>query len=307
MATVNKWVKQQCLFVKYELTVPLTDFVIKIKKVKGGRRMNHIRMAVVTCILMIFLAPSVTSSAAGCGGTVSQNTTAALQKIDYGNNATIAQLLVGLTYIERLYDFDMGEHNIRDVLLYEQKPYGASYDVLDWLIRIGGAGGDTLKISNNVNVFGGEKLFSYVTSPMTLGAFLEENRQKWIPDTPMNEWFLQESRAYILPLLTVSEDSVYVIVDCYIDRNIKKTDPVRYAKLRETFRQQLEQAAKQQSSFIDLWYRMAKPEKRGLLSSNRIVLDSLRIDPDTTIQWSDRDPLLRLKSTDRAGAGNVCP
>ena len=380
--------------------------------------MNPIKIAVVTCILMIFLAPSVTSSAAGCGGTVSQNTTTALQKIDYGNNATIAQLLapsrysladklnkkteiarregkspaditdeqaiselnqdnvkvmsfedafakvqaeigeiiqkvvdstagaegkgaafftdkinqnkekllLGLTYLERLYDFDMGEHNIRDVLLYEQKPYGVSYDVLDWLIRIGGAGGDTLKISNNVNAFGWGKLFSYVTSSMTLGAFLEENRQKWIPDTSLNEWFLQESRAYILdqssewdsshtglykrlyddsafrayilPLLTVSEDSVYVIansatitygiVDCYIDRNIKKTDPVHYAELRETFRQQLEQAAKQQSSFIDFWYRMAKPEKRGLLSSSRIVLDSLRIDPDTTIQWSDK-------------------
>ncbi len=380
--------------------------------------MNPIKIAVVTCILMIFLAPSVTSSAAGCGGTVSQNTTTALQKIDYGNNATIAQLLapsrysladklnkkteiarregkspaditdeqaiselnqdnvkvmsfedafakvqaeigeiiqkvvdstagaegkgaafftdkinqnkekllLGLTYLERLYDFDMGEHNIRDVLLYEQKPYGVSYDVLDWLIRIGGAGGDTLKISNNVNAFGWGKLFSYVTSSMTLGAFLEENRQKWIPDTSLNEWFLQESRAYILdqssewdsshtglykrlyddsafrayilPLLTVSEDSVYVIansatitygiVDCYIDRNIKKTDPVHYAELRETFRQQLEQAAKQQSSFIDFWYRMAKPEKKGLLSSSRIVLDSLRIDPDTTIQWSDK-------------------
>ena len=233
---------------------------------------------------------------------------------------------MGLTYIERLYDFDMGEHNIRDVLFYGQEPYGVSYDVLDWLITIGGAGGDTLKISNNVNVFGSGKLFSYVTSSMTLDAFLEENRQKWIPDTSMNEWFQQESRAYILdrssdwdsshtnlykrlygdsifcayilPLLTVSEDSVYVIansatitygiVDCYIDRNLKKTDPVRYAELRETFRQQLEQTAKQQSSFINLWYRVAKPEKRGLLSSSRIVLDSLRIDPDTTIQWSDK-------------------
>ena len=161
---------------------------------------------------------------------------------------------------------------------------------------------------------------------MTLDAFLEENRQKWIPDTSVNEWFQQESRAYILdrssdwdsshtnlykrlygdsifrayilPLLTVSEDSVYVIansatitygiVDCYIDRNLKKTDPVRYAELRETFRQQMEQTAKQQSSFINLWYRVAKPEKRGLLSSSRIVLDSLRIDPDTTIQWSDK-------------------
>lgn len=381
--------------------------------------MKRIRIAVtVVFIMMVLGAPSVTSSAASCGETVSQDTTAVLQAVDYESNATIGKLLapsrysmsdklnkkteiarregkspadisdeqaiqelnqdnvkvmsfeeaftevqagigeiirrvvdstagaedkgaafftekirqnkekllLGLTYIERLYDFDMGEHNIRDVLLYEPGSYGISVDVLDWMIQIGGAGGDTLKISNNANVFGYRKLFWSVTSSPTLEAFLEENRKKWMPDTPLNEWFLQESRAYILdkssawdsnnigiyrrlyddslfrsyilPLLTVSEDSVYVIansatitfgiVDCYIDRNIKATDPVRYAQLREQFRQQLEQAAKQQREFIDLWYRMAKPEKRSLLSSNRIVLDSLRIDAGTIIQWSDK-------------------
>ena len=238
------------------------------------------------------------------------------------------KLLLGLTYIERLYDFDMGDHNMKDVLLYESKPYlyGQIEDVLDWLIYIGGRGGDTLKISNNPNVFGYGKMFWPVTSSGTLDAFLEEYRQKWIKDTSMDEWFLQESpayileklsdwdskdmglykrlyddttsRAYILPLLTVSEDSIYMIansatitygiVDCYIDRNLKETDPTRYGELREKFQQQLEKAAEQQKAFIDVWYRIATPEKKNLLSSNRIVLDSLRIDPDTTVQWSDK-------------------
>ncbi len=236
------------------------------------------------------------------------------------------KVLLGLTYLERLYDFNMGEHNMKDVLLYKPGSYGVTVDVLDWLIQIGGAGGDTLKISNNANVFGYRKLFWSVTSAGTLESFLEESRQKWIPDTPMNEWFVQESpayilekssawdgkgtgiykrlyddavsRAYILPLLTVSEDSIYVIanpatitygiVDCYIDRNLREADPARYSELREKFQQQLEQAANQQKAFIDVWYRIAKPEKKGLLSSNRTVLDSLRIDPDTTVQWSDK-------------------
>lgn len=380
--------------------------------------MKNIRITTAIFIMMVLFIPSMTTLAASCGETVSQNTTKDLQAIDYENNDTIGKLLapsrysmseklnkkteiakregkspadisdeqavtelnqdnvkvmsfedafakvqaeigeiiqrvvdntadaeskgdayftnkiqqnkekllLGLTYLERLYDFDMGEHNIKDVLLYEPGSYGVSVDVLDWLIQIGGAGGDTLKISNNANVFGYRKLFWSVTSSATLEAFLEENRQKWIPDTPMNEWFLQESPAYILenlsswdsndtgiytrlyhdttsqafilPLLTVSEDSVYVIansatitygiMDCYIDRNLRETDPARYDELREKFRQQLEQAAEQQKAFIDVWHRIAKPEKQGLLSSNRIVLDSLRIDPDTTIQWSDK-------------------
>lgn len=236
------------------------------------------------------------------------------------------KLLLGLTYLERLYDFDMGGHNIKDVLLYEPGSYGVPVDVLDWLIQIGGSGGDTLKISNNANVFGYRKPFWPVTYSATLEAFLEENRQKWIPDTPMNEWFLQESpayilekssdwggkdtglykrlyddtatRAHILPLLTVSEDSIYMIansatitygtVDCYIDRNLRETNPARYRELREEFRKNMEKAAEQQKAFIDFWHRIAKPEKKGTLLSNRMVLDSLRIDPDTTVQWSDK-------------------
>jgi len=112
---------------------------------------------------------------------------------------------------------------------------------------------------------------------MTLEAFLEKNRQKWIPGIPMNQWFVQQSpayilentsswdskntgiykrlydnttyRAYILPLLTVSEDSVYLIansatitlgiMDCYIDRNLRETDPLRHRQLCEKFRQQM--------------------------------------------------------------------
>lgn len=241
------------------------------------------------------------------------------------------ELLLGLSYLERLYNFNMGDQNIKDILIYAPDTYGVQVDALDWLIKIGSAGGDTLKLSNSANVFGWRGLFSNITSSMTLNAFLEENRQKWIPDTSMNDWFLEAShacitekmsswdekadiglynrlyedssfRSYILPLLTVSEDSVYVIansatitfgiVDCYVDRELRDTDSVRYEEKREQFRQQLEQMATQQRDFIDLWYRIAKPEVRGQLSSNRVVLDSLRIYADSTVsasaEWSAR-------------------
>lgn len=237
------------------------------------------------------------------------------------------QLLLGISYLDRLYDFNMGDQNIKDILIYAPGSYGVQVDALDWLIKIGNAGGDTLKISNNTKVFGWGKLFSGITTSMTLQAFLEENRKKWIPDMSLDEWFLQESHAlivekksssyadtglysrlygdaalqsHILPLLTVSEDSVYVIansatitygiVDCYVDRDLKITDPVRYGQQWEQFRQQLEQIAGQQSAFIDLWYRIAKPGVRGQLTSNRVVLDSLRIYADNTVsaqtEWS---------------------
>ena len=241
------------------------------------------------------------------------------------------KLLLGLTYLNRLYDFNMGGHNLMDALLCESKP--SKYitypnfigNVPDWLIYIGGIGGDKLKVSKNAAAFGFGSPFWPITDTESLDAFLEEYRKKWIPNTSMDEWFLQESpafivenssawdqknagiyrrlydnpefRSYILPLLTVSEDSIYMIansatitfgiVDCYIDRNLKP-DPARYGELREKFRQQMKQAAKQQSAFIDFWHRIATPEQKGNFSSNRVVLDSLRIDPDTTVQWSDK-------------------
>lgn len=241
------------------------------------------------------------------------------------------KLLLGLTYLNRLYDFEMDGHNFRDALLCESKPYryityyGFIDNVPDWLIYIGGTGGDKLKISKSASAFGSGSPFYPITTATSLDAFLEEYRKKWIPNTSMDEWFLQESpafiaenrsswdqkntgiyrrlydnpefRSYILPLLTVSEDSIYMIansatitfgiVDCYIDRNLK-TNPVRYGELREKFRQQMKQAAKQQSAFIDFWHRIATPEQKGKFSSNRVVLDSLRIDSGATVQWSDK-------------------
>lgn len=245
------------------------------------------------------------------------------------------KLLLGITYFERLYDFNMGEKNLKDELFYRSIPYDARLgieNVLDWLIYIGQAGGDRLKISKNAD----NSVFSYMFGPVisnvyTLGDYLENRKGKWMPDTSLDEWFLQESgayilerpsdwdskgggiysrlygnsvsRAYILPLLTASEDSVYVIansatvtygiVDCYIDRTAKGTDPARYEQLKEKFRKQLEVAANQQRAFIDFWHRIVKPEKSGELLLGGVVVDSMRIDsnnPNAGAQseWSDK-------------------
>lgn len=135
-------------------------------------------------------------------------------------------------------------------------------------------------------------------------------------DTSLDEWILEAGNAYIvekrsswdgaadrglysrlygdaalqnhiLPLLAVSQDSIYVIVnsasitygivDCYVDRTLKDTDPALYTEKLGEFRQELESIADQQKEFIDLWYRIAKPDKRGQLITNRVILDSLRI------------------------------
>ncbi|CEQ02956.1 S-layer-like domain-containing protein [[Clostridium] sordellii] len=225
------------------------------------------------------------------------------------------KLLLGIAYIDRLYDFNIGNKNIKEILTYTPNYYGKQIDPLDWLIRIGGSGGEMLKVSNNLKAFA--NLFKgVVTDKGSLLSFLEDNKNRFAPNIKMEEWFKKASKAiiveqpsqsnpnattnlysklsseiglqaHILPLLTVSENSIYVItnsatityglVDSYVDRSLKESNNTLYQEKINQFKQQLEKAAKQQHDFIEFWYRLGKPKVHSLLSTNRLVIDSLRI------------------------------
>lgn len=239
-------------------------------------------------------------------------------------------LLLGIAYIDRLYDFNIGNKNIKEILTYTPNYYGKQIDPLDWLIRIGGSGGEMLKVSNNLKAFA--NLFKgVVTDKDSLLSFLEDNKNRFEPNIKMEEWFKKASKAiiveqpsqsnpnattnlysklsseiglqaHILPLLTVSENSIYVItnsatityglVDSYIDRSLKESNNTLYQEKINQFKQQLEKAAKQQHDFIEFWYRLGKPKVHSLLSTNRLVIDSLRLYNSQTTnpskEWSPK-------------------
>ncbi|MBW4862600.1 MAG: S-layer homology domain-containing protein [Paeniclostridium sp.] len=240
------------------------------------------------------------------------------------------KLLLGIAYIDRLYDFNIGNKNIKEILTYTPNYYGKQIDPLDWLIRIGGSGGEMLKVSNNLKAFA--NLFKgVVTDKGSLLSFLEDNKNRFAPNIKMEEWFKKASKAiiveqpsqsnpnattnlysklsseiglqaHILPLLTVSENSIYVItnsatityglVDSYVDRSLKESNNTLYQEKINQFKQQLEKAAKQQHDFIEFWYRLGKPKVHSLLSTNRLVIDSLRIYNSQTTnpskEWSPK-------------------
>lgn len=240
------------------------------------------------------------------------------------------KLLLGISYIDRLYDFNIGNKNIKEILTYTPNYYGKQIDPLDWLIRIGGSGGEMLKVSNNLKAFA--NLFKgVITDKDSLLSFLEDNKNRFEPNIKMEEWFKKASKAiiveqpsqsnpnattnlysklsseiglqaHILPLLTVSENSIYVItnsatityglVDSYVDRSLKESNNTLYQEKINQFKQQLEKAAKQQHDFIEFWYRLGKPKVHSLLSTNRLVIDSLRIYNNQTTnpskEWSPK-------------------
>lgn len=240
------------------------------------------------------------------------------------------KLLLGLAYINRLYDFNIGSQNIKDILIYTPSYYGKEVDSLDWLIKIGGAGGEILKISNNPNAYL-RFLKGTITDEESLLSFLEDNKNRFEPDIEMDEWFRKTSKAiivekpskinhnalttlysklssenslqaHILPLLTVSENSIYAIsnsatitygiVDTYVDRNLKQNNAALYNEKVEQFKQQVEKGASQQQDFIEFWYRLSKPNVQSLLSTNRLVIDSLRVyssgTPAPSKEWSPK-------------------
>ena len=107
------------------------------------------------------------------------------------------KLLLGLAYINRLYDFNIGSQNIKDILIYTPSYYGKQVDSLDWLIKIGGAGGEILKISNNPNAYL-RFLKGTITDEESLLSFLEDNKNRFEPDIVMDEWFRKTSKAIIV-------------------------------------------------------------------------------------------------------------
>ena len=230
-------------------------------------------------------------------------------------NQNKEKVLIGLTYLDRMYNFNIGNKNIKDALLDTPEYFGKKVDLLDWLISIGGSGGETLKISNNQSAY--TKFFQgQITDSKSLLEFLETNKNILEPGVTMDTWFKNASNAlivekpskqnpgattslysklkseavlqsHILPLLNVSENSIYAIansatityglVDTYVDRTLKQSNPSEYKNKIETFKKEVEKAANQQSEFIEFWYRLAKPGVKSKLNSNRLVIDSLRI------------------------------
>lgn len=96
-----------------------------------------------------------------------------------------------------MYNFNIGNTNIKDIILDTPGYFGGTVDLLDWIISIGGSGGDTLKISNNKDAY--IKLFrGKITNSNSIIDFLETSVNKLAPGTTMDGWFKNASKAFIV-------------------------------------------------------------------------------------------------------------
>ena len=106
-------------------------------------------------------------------------------------------LLLGLTYLERWYNFKYDNASAKDLVLYHLDFFGKSNSsALDNVIELGKSGFNNLLSKNNVITY--NVLLSKNYGTKGLFKALEGYRKVFLPNTTNNDWFKTQSKAYIV-------------------------------------------------------------------------------------------------------------
>ena len=106
-------------------------------------------------------------------------------------------LLLGLTYLERWYNFKYDNASAKDLVLYHLDFFGKSNSsALDNVIELGKSGFNNLLAKNNVITY--NVLLSKNYGTKGLFKALEGYRKVFLPNTTNNDWFKKQSKAYIV-------------------------------------------------------------------------------------------------------------
>ena len=106
-------------------------------------------------------------------------------------------LLLGLTYLERWYNFKYDNASGKDLVLYHLDFFGKSNSsALDNVIELGKSGFNNLLAKNNVITY--NVLLSKNYGTESLFKALEGYRKVFLPNVSNNDWFKKQSKAYIV-------------------------------------------------------------------------------------------------------------
>ena len=106
-------------------------------------------------------------------------------------------LLLGLTYLERWYNFKYDNASAKDLVLYHLDFFGKSNSsALDNVIELGKSGFNNLLAKNNVITY--NVLLAKNYGIESLFKALEGYRKVFLPTTSNNDWFKKQSKAYIV-------------------------------------------------------------------------------------------------------------
>ena len=106
-------------------------------------------------------------------------------------------LLLGMSYLERWYNFSYDKVSVKDLVMYHLDFFGkGNASPLDTLIELGKSGFNNLLAKNNVDTYA----ISLASHHGTKDLFntLENYRKVFLPNTSNNDWFKTQTKAYIV-------------------------------------------------------------------------------------------------------------
>lgn len=118
------------------------------------------------------------------------------------------QILLGLSYINRFYNIQFGDTNIRDILAFNPSSFGnKTMTALDSLKKLGSMSYEEMKLTNSPQTF--TKYLSTITGKASLKEFLDSNRQLFTSDDA-DTWLKKSSQAMIVDKLSKENPSAHV-------------------------------------------------------------------------------------------------
>ena len=118
------------------------------------------------------------------------------------------QILLGLSYINRFYNIQFGDTNIRDILAFNPSSFGnKTMTALDSLKKLGSMSYEEMKLTNSPQTF--TKYLSTITGKDSLKEFLDSHRQLFTSDDA-DTWLKKSSQAMIVDKPSKENPSAHV-------------------------------------------------------------------------------------------------
>ena len=188
------------------------------------------------------------------------------------------RILLGLSYINRFYNIDFGDTNIRDILAYNPSSFGKK-DVtsLDWLKHLGSMSYDELKLTNSTKTF--EKYFGKITDKQTLLDFLDYNRMTFT-DMDGDTWLKKATKAIIVE--KSSKQKPDEKVDLYTKLT---TDPKKYGAEERKIESRRQQNVATLLGLVNI----KEPSVYVLTNIATVTYGNIGTYMDTSLEKTDKD------------------
>ncbi|HEM3166591.1 TPA: LPXTG cell wall anchor domain-containing protein [Streptococcus suis 92-1400] len=215
------------------------------------------------------------------------------------------KILLGLTYLERQYNFDFGNAKAKDLILLYPEVFGKDgVDALKTLIDMGTLSYTDVELSQSANTY--KKKIAPITGQNDLIQFIEKGVETFEKNKDISTWLNDNSKAYIvetnskmggstslvekmkkdeilkshlIPLLTLSKDNLYVISTVKtVNYGLTETyiDPANEDQTKSVMLENIEKTANNQQAFLEFWYRITDKKEELLNHDEIIVVDTLQ-------------------------------